>query len=91
MRPSLLPGLLAAAGRNFDRGASSIRLFEIGRRYLADGEHPTLGLVLAGEARTRGWREGAGRDFDAFDAKAEAMTLSPPPLAAAGGRQLVIG
>ncbi len=34
MRPSLLPGLLAAAKRNSDRGADGVRLFEIGRRYL---------------------------------------------------------
>ncbi|MDQ3482615.1 MAG: phenylalanine--tRNA ligase subunit beta, partial [Pseudomonadota bacterium] len=38
MRPSLLPGLIAAAGRNIDRGAASVRLFEVGRRYLAAGE-----------------------------------------------------
>ncbi|HYJ53407.1 MAG TPA: phenylalanine--tRNA ligase subunit beta, partial [Allosphingosinicella sp.] len=38
MRPSLLPGLLAAAARNMARGAESVRLFELGRRYLADGE-----------------------------------------------------
>src|SRR3546814_7286414 len=35
MRPSLLPGLLSAAARTVHRGADSIRLFEIGRRYLA--------------------------------------------------------
>src|SRR4029079_2606717 len=34
MRPSLLPGLISAARRNLDRGAASVRLFEIGRRYL---------------------------------------------------------
>ncbi|KAB2857361.1 MAG: phenylalanine--tRNA ligase subunit beta, partial [Sphingopyxis terrae] len=45
MRPSLLPGLLAATARNQNRGADSIRLFEIGRRYLADAEHPTLALL----------------------------------------------
>ena len=45
MRPSLLPGLIAAARRNMDRGASSVRLFEIGRRYLGDAEHPTLGAA----------------------------------------------
>ena len=33
MRPSLLPGLLSAAKRNLDRGAGSVRLFEVGRRY----------------------------------------------------------
>ena len=48
MRPSLLPGLLAAARRNMARGAERVALFEIGRRYLADAERATLGLVLAG-------------------------------------------
>src|SRR5437764_12976784 len=82
MRPSLLPGLLAAARRNLDRGADSVRLFEIGRRYLADGERATLGLVLAGSARGRDWRTGKAQGVDAFDAKAEALAL----LAAAGAR-----
>lgn len=75
MRPSLLPGLLSAAQRNADRGADSIRLFEIGRRYLADAERPTLGLVLAGEKTARGWATGKTQAFDAFDAKAEALAL----------------
>jgi len=75
MRPSLLPGLIAAARRNKDRGATSIRLFELGRRYLGDSEHATLGLVLAGERRARGWRSGKAASFDAFDAKAEVMAL----------------
>jgi phenylalanyl-tRNA synthetase beta chain len=78
MRPSLLPGLLGAARRNVDRGAGAVRLFEIGRRYLADGERATLSFVLAGES-VRDWRAGKTR-FDALDAKAEAMAL----LAAAG-------
>ena len=75
MRPSLLPGLLAAAARNAKRGAGASRLFEIGRRYLADAEPLTLGLVLAGDRRARGWREGKAAAFDAFDAKAEALAL----------------
>ncbi len=75
MRPSLLPGLLGAAQRNTDRGAQGVRLFEIGRRYLADGERATLGLVLAGEKRARVWASGKARLFDAFDAKAEALAL----------------
>lgn len=79
MRPSLLPGLLAAARRNLARGAQSVRLFELGRRYLGDREHATLGLVLAGE-KARHWRVGKAAGFDAFDAKAEALAL----LAAAG-------
>lgn len=80
MRPSLLPGLLAAAERNMKRGAGGVRLFELGRRYLADGERPTLGVVLAGEARARGWQDGKATQFTAYDAKAEALAL----LAAAG-------
>ncbi len=80
MRPSLLPGILSAAERNLRRGAGSVRLFEIGRRYLAEGERATLGLVLAGERAPRGWRQGKAAAFDAYDAKAEALAL----LAAAG-------
>ncbi|HEX8447061.1 MAG TPA: phenylalanine--tRNA ligase subunit beta [Sphingomonas sp.] len=80
MRPSLLPGLLSAARRNADRGAAGIRLFEIGRRYLADGEPATLGFVLTGDRAPRSWSGGKPAPFDAYDAKAEAIAL----LAAAG-------
>ena len=80
MRPSLLPGLLLAAKRNADRGLSGVRLFELGRRYLGEGEHLTAGLVLAGERSPRDWRTGAAQAFDVFDAKAEALAA----LAAAG-------
>ncbi len=80
MRPSMLPGLLSAAQRNIDRGASSVRLFEIGRRYLADSERLTAGIVLAGEKTARGWANGKATKFDAYDAKAEVLAL----LAAAG-------
>ncbi|KHL24553.1 phenylalanyl-tRNA synthetase subunit beta [Croceibacterium mercuriale] len=80
MRPSLLPGLLLAAGRNMARGAAALRLFEIGRRYgrSADGssaERLTLGVVLAGERTPRGWASGKAAGFDAFNAKAEALAL----------------
>ena len=75
MRPSLLPGLLSAVRRNLDRGASSVRLFEIGRRYLADGEHPTLVLMLAGDKAMRQWQSGKAQPFDAFDAKAMCLEL----------------
>ncbi len=75
MRPSLLPGLLSAAQRNADRGAPSIRLFEIGRRYLADAEPLTVGVVLAGQRAGRSWSSGKAQPFDAFDAKAEALAL----------------
>ena len=80
MRPSLLPGLLSAARRNLDRGASGLALFEIGRRYLRgqDGrsdERLTLAVVLAGEKTPRGWANGKGEVYNAFDAKGEALAL----------------
>ena len=75
MRPSLLPGLLAATERNIKRGATSVRLFEIGRRYLVEAERPTLGVVLAGDKTPRNWRSGKAQGFDAYDAKAEAIAL----------------
>ena len=80
MRPSLVPGLVRAAQRNRDHGAGVVRLFEIGRRYLADAERPTLTLLIAGDARPRDWRAGKARTADAYDAKAEVLAL----LAAAG-------
>ncbi|MEM7780317.1 MAG: phenylalanine--tRNA ligase subunit beta [Pseudomonadota bacterium] len=95
MRPSLIPGLLIAAKRNADRGAGSTRVFELGRRYfrgsggLSD-ERATLGVVLAGEKTTRGWASGKPVAYDAYDAKAAALTL----LEAAGApaaRLMVMG
>jgi phenylalanyl-tRNA synthetase beta chain len=80
MRSSLLPGLVAAAVRNEARGALCVRLFQQGRRYLSDGEKPTLAVLLSGEATPRDWRQGKARRFDAFDAKAEVFAA----LAAAG-------
>jgi len=88
MRPSLLPGLLAAARRNIARGADSVRLFEVGRRYLDDGEHATLGLVLAGERNPRGWRSGKAVRFNALDAKAEAIALLEAAGAPVAGLQV---
>ncbi|KFG88480.1 Phenylalanine--tRNA ligase beta subunit [Sphingobium herbicidovorans NBRC 16415] len=80
MRPSLLPGLLSAARRNMDRGAASVRLFELGRRYFTGKERATASFVLAGEKVARGWQTGKAQPFTAYDAKAEVIAL----LAAAG-------
>ena len=91
MRTSMIPGLAAAARRNADRGASSIRLFEVGRRYLADAERPTVGVLLAGDKAPRSWLGGKGVDFDAFDAKAEVMALLDAAGAPVGNLQLSMG
>ncbi|QLC25608.1 phenylalanine--tRNA ligase subunit beta [Parasphingopyxis algicola] len=87
MRTAMIPGLAAAAKRNADRGAASIRLFEIGRRYLEQEERPTLGLILAGARDARHW-QGGGDPFDAYDAKAEIVALLEAAGAPAANLQL---
>ncbi|RST29779.1 phenylalanine--tRNA ligase subunit beta [Sphingomonas ginkgonis] len=91
MRPSLLPGLVAAARRNADRGQPGIRLFELGRRYLAEGERPTVGILLAGSREPRGWRSGKAQGVDAFDAKAEVLALLEAAGAPVANLQLAPG
>jgi phenylalanyl-tRNA synthetase beta chain len=89
MRPSLLPGLLGAVQRNLDRGATSVRLFELGRRYLAEGEHPSLTFVLAGDRTARGWQSGKAQGFDAYDAKAICLALLEAAGAPVGNLQVM--
>jgi phenylalanyl-tRNA synthetase beta chain len=81
MRPSLLPGLLAAAQRNRNRGFSEIALFEVGQAYRGDDagdQFVAAAGVRAGGARVSGsgrhW-DGAAKAADVFDAKADAMAL----------------
>ncbi|QLC22671.1 phenylalanine--tRNA ligase subunit beta [Parasphingopyxis sp. CP4] len=87
MRTSMIPGLAAAAKRNADRGAASIRLFEIGRRYLEEEERATLGLILVGEKAARHW-QGNEPPFDVYDAKAEILALLEAAGAPVGNLQL---
>lgn len=91
MRPSLLPGLARAAARNLSRGATSVRLFELGRRYLAEAERPTLSLLMAGERDARSWQSGKARSFDAYDVKAAAMALLAEAGAPVANLQLAQG
>ncbi|MFO1187188.1 MAG: phenylalanine--tRNA ligase subunit beta [Alphaproteobacteria bacterium] len=76
MRPSLLPGLLAAAARNAARGLSPVELFEVGHVFAGDApeaEHLVAAIVRQG-SRARDWRKGIAA-ADAFDAKADAAAL----------------
>jgi phenylalanyl-tRNA synthetase beta chain len=86
MRPSLVPGLVAAAQKNADRGYSDAALFEVGQIFL--GDRPQDQVTAAGGVRRRlakasgagrHWASG-GRGVDAYDAKADALAV----LAAAG-------
>jgi phenylalanyl-tRNA synthetase beta chain len=96
MRPSLLPGLVAAAQTNADRGFPDLALFEVGQIF--KGDQPEDQLTAASGVR-HGFAssKGMGRHWsgtataDAFDAKADAFAV----LAAAGapmqGLQVVPG
>ena len=61
MRPSLLPGLLAAVQRNRNRGFADVALFEVGQAYRGDGPEDQFMVasgVRAGAASD--WRAPAG-------------------------------
>jgi len=81
MRPSLLPGLLAAAGRNANRGYSDAALFEVGQIFLSDtpeGQHTYATGIRSGTAGFDGagrhW-QGAADQVTLFDAKADIAAL----------------
>jgi phenylalanyl-tRNA synthetase beta chain len=86
MRPSLIPGLVAAAQRNADRGFPDVALFEVGQIFRGDRPEEQL-TAAAGLRRALAKPSGIGRhwakrdgEVDAFDAKADALAV----LAAAG-------
>lgn len=77
MRPSLLPGLLAAARRNANRGLADLALFEVGQVFLSDapeGQHTYATGIRTGTARLAGsgrhW-SGKAEPVTVFDAKAD--------------------
>lgn len=77
MRPSILPNLIAAAGRNTDRGHPDACIFEIGRVFKsidAAGQIMTASGLRSGNAAPRHW-SGAARAVDAFDVKADALAV----------------
>jgi phenylalanyl-tRNA synthetase beta chain len=88
MRPTLLPGLLAAVRTNFNQGTRDVSLFEIGRFFAksAAGELPherdALALIMTGAGRHEG-RAGGSEVLDFYDLKGaieaivDAMRLSP--------------
>ena len=77
MRPSLLPGLLAAARRNANRGIDDLGLFEVGQVFLSaspEGQHTYASGIRTGTARLTGagrhW-SGKADKVGVFDAKAD--------------------
>ena len=81
MRPSLLPGLVAAAQRNADRGFADVAVFEVSGTY--EGDTPEAQRRVAGGVRRgtatlsgvgRHW-DGGARPVGVFDAKADALAV----------------
>ena len=75
MRPSILPNLIQAAGRNKDRGVALVALFEVGPIYLNDsekGQQLWASGIRAGDIAERQW-EAASRKVTVFDAKRDAL------------------
>jgi phenylalanyl-tRNA synthetase beta chain len=97
MRPSLIPGLAAAAQKNADRGFPDAGLFEVGQVFRGDRPADQL-VAAAGLRRALAKPSGIGRhwskrdgEVDAFDAKADALTVLTAAGAPAQALQVVPG
>jgi len=90
MRPSILPNLIQAAGRNADRGFPDAALFELGPQYRTPepaGQQTMATGVRAGLAVQRHW-SGAPRPVDVHDAKADALAALEAAGAPVGNLQV---
>jgi phenylalanyl-tRNA synthetase beta chain len=75
MRPSLLPNLIDAAGRNARQGFPDVALFEVGPVFFGDrpqDQKTTIAAILAPRA-PRGWAKAPAEDL--FDVKADLLAL----------------
>ena len=75
MRPSILPNLLQATGRNLKRGEQNIRLFEVGPVFAGtnpEDQHISCAALYQGQALLPDWQQSA-RSLDVFDAKSGLM------------------
>jgi len=97
MRPSLLPGLAAAAQRNADRGAPDVALFEVGQVFTGDRPEDQK-IAAAGVRRGLAGAAGRGRHWagspapvGVFDAKEDALALLAALAAPVDKLQIVPG
>ncbi len=77
MRPSLLPNLVEACRRNYDRGITEGALFEVGPQFSdpsPQGEILAVAGVRTGHKASRHWLTDL-RKIDTFDAKADAFAV----------------
>lgn len=79
MRPSILPNLIEAAGRNATRGFSDIALCEVGPIFKTskfDGQDYIAAGIRSGSKISRQWpQDMTERDVDAYDAKSDAIAV----------------
>jgi len=68
LRASMVPSMLQAVVTNINHGQKDLRFFEIGKRYFADAEKESLGIVLVGR-RAHDWRLPNKDTVDIFDLK----------------------
>ncbi|MCL2715302.1 MAG: phenylalanine--tRNA ligase subunit beta [Alphaproteobacteria bacterium] len=93
MRPSLLPGLIAAAQANADRGFGDLALFELGEVFTGDQPKDQL-LAAAGLRRGFATPAGMGRHWSGsvaaspFDVKADALAALAAAAAPMAGLQI---
>ncbi len=97
MRPSLIPGLVAAAQKNADRGMPDAGLFEVGQVFCGDQPADQF-TAAAGVRRALAKPSGIGRhwskhdgEVDAFDAKADALAVLTAAGASSPALQVVPG
>ena len=91
MRPSLLPNLIEAAGRNAARGFDDVALFEIGPVFAGDepaDQRTAMGAVLTARA-PRHWERGGAEAL--FGLKADLFALLGELGAPAGSLQIAQG
>ena len=96
MRPSLVPGLVAAAERNARRGFADAALFEVGQIFLGAGENDQRVAATAvrrgfAKARGEGRHWSGGGPVDAYDAKSDALALLAALGVAANAVQIIPG
>jgi phenylalanyl-tRNA synthetase beta chain len=97
MRPSLIPGLVAAAQKNADRGYPNVALFEVGQIFKGDRPEDQF-TAATGLRRALAKPSGSGRhwsapasEVDAFDAKGDALSVLAAAGVAAQALQIVPG
>ena len=90
MRPSILPGLIEAVGRNARRGFPDVALFEVGPYYLGDepGDQRTAIAAVLAPHPPRRWDKAGDDPLFALKADLEGLLadLSAPPLQVVQGQ-----